>query len=557
MVTSARIRGTTFVLAAALAAGACAGSSATTAPFGGLSGNGNGNAPRPAATAAASMGGPAQAPQAAASAAPSVAGANTGNQPGPTSIPGANGGNLPGATPGDVTFSETGLNPYVSTSRDHLSTFGLDVDTASYTLARSYVNNGNLPDPAGVRVEEWVNSFDQGYAAPETGTFAIHSDGVPAPFLTGSTSESEVLLRVGVKARTVTRAQRQDASLTFVIDTSGSMQEDGKLEMVKSALRLLVDQLRPSDRVAIVAFSTEARVVLPSTNGDNRDRIMGAIDELQPEQTTNVEAGLSLGYSLARESMLEGGINRVILASDGVANVGATSASAILADVSRDAAAGIQEVSIGVGFGNYNDALLEQLADKGDGFYAYINNVDEAHRVFVEKLVSTIDTVALDAKAQVDFNPDVVAEYRLIGYENRAIADQDFRNNNVAAGAIGAGHAVTALYGLKLRERVGAGNRVATVSVRWTDPSTKGATEIAQDVTGADITGSWGDADPHLRLDTLVAAAAETFRGSPWISDFSLAQLADAARNVRNDLPRTSQVDDFLTMLDQSSRLAR
>jgi len=556
MVTSARIRGITFVLAATLAAGACGSSSATTAPLGGLSGNGNGNAPRPASSAAASVGG-AQAPQAAASAAPSMAGANTGNMPGATSIPGANGGNLPGATPGDVTFPETGLNPYVSTSRDHLSTFGLDVDTASYTVARTYVDNGNLPDPASVRVEEWVNFFDQGYTAPETGTFVIHSDGVPAPFLTGSSSQNEVLLRVGVKARTVARSQRPDASLTFVIDTSGSMSEDGRLEMVKSALRLLVEQLRPSDRVAIVAFSTEARVVLPSTAGDNRNRILGAIDELQPEQTTNVEAGMTLGYSLARESMIEGGINRVILASDGVANVGSTSASSILAEVSRDAAAGIQEVSIGVGLGNYNDALLEQLADKGDGFYAYINSEDEAHRLFVDKLVSTIDTVALDAKAQVDFNPDVVAEYRLIGYENRAIADQDFRNNNVAAGAIGAGHAVTALYGLKLREGVASGDRVATVSLRWTDPSTKGATEMAQDVTGSDISGSWGTADPHLRLDTLVAAAAETFRGSPWISDFSLAQLADAANNVRNDLPRTSQFDDFLTMLDRSSRLAR
>ena len=556
MVTSARIRGTTFVLAATLLAGACGSSSATTAPLGGLGGSGNGNVPRPAASTAASAG-VAQAPQAAASAAPSIAGANTGNVPGATSIPGANTGNLPGATPGDVTYSETGLNPYVSTSRDHLSTFGLDVDTASYTVARSYIDAGNLPDPASVRVEEWVNSFDQGYAAPETATFAIHSDGVPAPFLTGSTSAGEVLLRVGVKARTITRSQRQDASLTFVIDTSGSMAEGGRLEMVKSALRLLVQQLRPSDRVAIVAFSTEARVVLPSTAGDNRDRILGAIDELQPEQTTNLEAGMTLGYSLARESMLEGGINRVILASDGVANVGSTSASSILADVSRDAAAGIQEVSIGVGLGNYNDALLEQLADKGDGFYAYINSADEAHRLFVEKLVSTIDTVALDAKAQIDFNPDIVAEYRLIGYENRAVADQDFRNNNVAAGAIGAGHAVTALYGLRLREGVGSGDRVATVSVRWTDPSTKGATEVAQDVTGSDISGSWGDADPHLRLDTLVAAAAETFRGSPWISDFSLSQLADAAHNVRNDLPRTSQVDDFLGMLDQASRLGR
>ena len=552
MVTSARVRGVSYILAATLLT-AC-GSSSATAPLGRV-GN-NGNAPRPAATAAPTSGG-AQAPIAAASAAASMAGQVPQNAATAGPSVANNPGYLPGSTPGDMTFPETGLNPYVSTSRDHLSTFGLDVDTASYTVAQSYVAAGNLPDPASVRVEEWVNFFDQGYSAPETGTFAIHADAVPAPFLTGSTSESEVLLRVGVKAKTVTRAQRSNAALTFVIDTSGSMGEGGRLEMVKSALRTLVDQLRSSDRVAIVAFSTDARVVLPSTAGDQRDRILGAIDELQPEQTTNVQAGMTLGYSLARESMIEGGINRVILASDGVANTGATDAATILDSVARDASAGIQEVSIGVGLGNYNDALLEQLADKGDGFYAYINSAEEAHRLFVDKLVSTIDTIALDAKAQVDFNPDVVAEYRLIGYENRAIADQDFRNNNVAAGASGAGHAVTALYGLKLREGAGSGDRVATVSVRWTDPTTKGATEVAQDVTGADISGSWGSADPHLRLDALVAAAAETFRGSPWIADFDLRQLADAATNVRNDLPNTSQVDEFLSMLDQSSRLGR
>ena len=552
MVTSARVRGVSYILAATLLT-AC-GSSSATAPLGRV-GN-NGNAPRPAATAAPTSGG-AQAPIAAASAAASMAGQVPQNAATAGPSVANNPGYLPGSTPGDMTFPETGLNPYVSTSRDHLSTFGLDVDTASYTVAQSYVAAGNLPDPASVRVEEWVNFFDQGYSAPETGTFAIHADAVPAPFLTGSTSESEVLLRVGVKAKTVTRAQRSNAALTFVIDTSGSMGEGGRLEMVKSALRTLVDQLRSSDRVAIVAFSTDARVVLPSTAGDQRDRILGAIDELQPEQTTNVQAGMTLGYSLARESMIEGGINRVILASDGVANTGATDAATILDSVARDASAGIQEVSIGVGLGNYNDALLEQLADKGDGFYAYINSAEEAHRLFADKLVSTIDTIALDAKAQVDFNPDVVAEYRLIGYENRAIADQDFRNNNVAAGAIGAGHAVTALYGLKLREGAGSGDRVATVSVRWTDPTTKGATEVAQDVTGADISGSWGSADPHLRLDALVAAAAETFRGSPWIADFDLRQLADAATNVRNDLPNTSQVDEFLSMLDQSSRLGR
>ena len=463
----------------------------------------------------------------------------------------------PAPTPSDVTFREPGLNPWVDTARDHLSTFGLDVDTASYTVARSWIEAGNLPDPASVRVEEWLNFFDQGYAPPETGAFAIYATGAPAPFLTGSHSDAETLLRVGIKARSVSRHERPNAALTFVIDTSGSMAEGNRLELVKSSLRLLVDQLRPSDRVAIVAFSTDARVVLRPTPGDQRGRILGAIDELVPQQTTNAEAGLRLGYGLARESMIEGGINRVVLASDGVANVGDTDSGAILDDIQRDAAAGIQLVAVGVGMGNYNDALLEQLADNGDGFYAYIDSQDEAHRLFVERLVSTLDTVALDAKAQVDFDPDVVAEYRLIGYENRAIADRDFRNDRVAAGAIGAGHSVTVLYAVRLREGFSPEGRLATVSLRWTDPATKGAVEMAQDVRGPALARSWGQADEHLRLDALVAAAAETFRGSPWIEDFSIRQLADAAREVRGDLPRTAQVDELLRLLEDAARLAR
>jgi Ca-activated chloride channel family protein len=540
----ARVRGAALVVAAATLVAACSSSSATERPLGGP---GNGNAPRPAATMAATTA-PFNGLQNQAPAASAAASTGLSNIGGP---------GVPNPTPGDAIFEQPGLNPYVSTQGDHLSTFGLDVDTASYTVARSYLTAGSLPDPSSVRVEEWVNFFDQGYAAPEDGAFAVYADGVQAPFLTGAETNSEVLLRVGVKARTVSRGARPDAALTFVIDTSGSMAEDNKLEMVKSSLRLLVDQLRPTDRVGIVAFSTDARVVLPPTPGDQRGTILGAIDELRPQQTTNVGAGLRTGYALARESMIEGGINRVILASDGVANVGVTDAAGILDDVARDAAAGIQEVSVGVGMSNYNDALLEQLADKGDGFYAYIDTEEEAHRLFVERLVSTLDTVALDAKAQVDFNPDAVAEYRLIGYENRAIADKDFRNNTVPAGTIGAGHSVTALYGLRLRGGVRSGDRLATVTLRWTDPGSSRATEMAQDVLGSDVAGSWSQADPHLRLDALVAAAAETFRGSPWIEDFSLAQLAEAAHEVRNDLPQTDQASEFLDLLDRAARVGR
>ena len=346
------------------------------------------------------------------------------------------------------TFKDPGKNPVTDTDEDHVSTFAMDVDTASYAIAQRYVADGNVPDPASVRVEEWVNAFDQGYEPPRQATFAVAVDGAPTPF----SRQDDVLLRVGIQARQSSERARPDAALTFVIDTSGSMERDGRLELVKDSLRKLVRSLGHGDSIAVVTFGDTARVVLTPTRATDEATILRAIDQLKPGGSTNLEAGLTLGYSLARETLLgDGGIDRIILASDGVANVGLTDANAILGQIRDDAAAGIELVSVGVGMGNYNDVLLEQLADQGDGFYAYINDLAEARRLFTEDLVGTLQTVALDAKAQVEFDPAVVATYRLIGYENRAVPDGQFRDPGVNAGAIGAGHAVTALYALTLR----------------------------------------------------------------------------------------------------------
>ena len=323
---------------------------------------------------------------------------------------------------GGVTYEDPGINPIIDPDEDRVSTFALDVDTASYTIAQRYVSDGNRPDPASVRIEEWVNAFDQDYPRPDDDAFALVADGGPSPFL----ERDELLLRLGIQARDVRDRARDETALTFVIDTSGSMEREGRLELVKDGLRLLVEELRPDDSVAMVTFGDDARVILPPTRIDETDRIRDAIDELQPSGSTNLEAGLRLGYGLARETLTENGIDRVVLASDGVANVGLTDADGILDGIREDAAAGIELVSVGVGMGNYNDALLEQLADQGDGFYAYVNTIDEARRLFVDDLTGTLQTVALDAKAQVEFEPDAVASYRLVGYENRAIDDHDF-----------------------------------------------------------------------------------------------------------------------------------
>jgi Ca-activated chloride channel homolog len=460
----------------------------------------------------------------------------------------------PPATPYDgVTYEDPGVNPFVDPTEDRESTFALDVDTASYTVARRYISDGNLPDPASVRVEEFVNYFDQGYSAPQDDTFAIHVDGGPSPFL----AQDEVLLRIGLKAREVSERSRPDASLTFVIDVSGSMAREDRLELVKRSLRLLVEGLRRDDTIGIVVYGTEARVVLQPTSARDAGTILDAIDSLQPEGSTNAEAGLRLGYEMARQQLRDEGINRVVLASDGVANVGATDAETILRRIRDDAEAGIQLVSVGFGMGNFNDALLERLADDGDGFYAYVDDLDEARRLFVDDLTGTLQSVALDARVQVEFLPGVVEAYRLVGFENRAIDDDEFRDDRVDAGAIGAGHEVTALYALRLSGEVGDGERIGTVSLRWSDPAANEPDEIGRDIRLADLASNFRSTDSTFKLDAIVAAAAERFRGSRWGETYDLDQVARLADQMSDELPQNQEVHDFLELLGAAADIER
>ncbi len=507
----------------ALVVGACTGASATYAPYSTPAGQHHAPSYAPAATMAWNppMGG---------------------EYPWPT---------VPANVEPPVIFPSLGTNPYVDAARDSVSTFGLDVDTASYTVARGYITSGRQPPAASVRPEEWVNYFDQGYAAPETDTFAIHADGGPTPFL----SRGEVLLRVGVKARETYGGNRPPAALTFVIDVSGSMANDNRLELVKNTLATLVTQLSASDRLAIVAFTTRARVVLESTSGADRSRILSAISSLHPEDTTNLEEGLRLGYDLERRQAIEGGINRVVLATDGVANVGYTNADVILRGAGATTSSGIQLVAVGVGMGNYNDALLEALADKGEGYYAYVDTPQEARRIFVDDLIQTLHTVALDAKAQIEFNSQLVAGYRLIGYEDRVMPDSSFRNPDAKGGAISAGHQVTALYALVLRQGESVDERLATVSLRWTDPSSRLTKEIVSDVNRGNLAADFRSTDPHFKLATLVAATAEVLRGSPWIPGYRLRDLRGAAGELSGWLPNTTEARDFMSLLDQLARL--
>ncbi len=477
-------------------------------------------------------------------------------QPAPTYAPAATQAVYPAVpgsvpTPVDNFFQDYGVNPFVDAREDHLSTFSLDVDTASYTLMRRYLQDGNLPPADSVRVEEYVNYFNQGYPNPENVAFGIYADGAPSPFQDDGT----LILRFGVQGYQVPDWQRKPASLTFVIDVSGSMGDGGRLEMVKEALTYLVDHLQPDDTVGIVVYGSQARILLEGARAGERDRILSAIYSLSPEDATNAEAGLRLGYSLAMQAYRPNAINRVILCSDGVANVGQTGPEAIMSEIHGYVEEGITLTTVGFGMGNFNDVLMEQLADSGDGNYAYVDTTEEARRIFVNDLTSTLQAIAMDAKVQVDFNQDTVARYRLIGYENRAVADQDFRNDSVDAGEIGAGHSATALYAVQLRP--GAQGRIATVQLRWQDPDSRQVNEINGNFNTWDLAQRFEDTRPCYQLAVVVMQYAEALRRSPWAYSVTMGQVAGYASRVSGSLGEDQEATDFAALAARAAQITR
>ena len=432
-----------------------------------------------------------------------------------------------GATYNDVFFKGSDTNPFVDTEDDAFSTFGMDVDTASYAVMRRFLRDGLLPPSEAVRVEEFVNTFDYNYTPPTDETFAVHLEGAPSRFSEGKRLQ---LLRIGIQGRVIPDTDRKDAILTFVIDVSDSMGMENRLELVKQALTLLLEQLRPNDKVGIVVYGTDARVVLPHTGIVNREHILTAIRALAPEGVTNAEAGLRMGYKLALQNSKPDCINRVILCSDGVANVGQTGSDEILKEIRTYVKEGVTLTTVGFGMGNYNDILMEQLANKGNGSYAYVDTLKEAKRVFVENLTGTLQVIAKDAKIQVEFNPETVSRFRLLGYENRRLAHEDFRNDIVDAGEVGAGHSVTALYEIKLHEN--ADGKLAMVSIRYENPDTGHVTEVNESISTNALKGSFEETTPTFQLAASVAEFAEILRGSFWAQDGSLESVRETLERV-------------------------
>ena len=447
-------------------------------------------------------------------------------------------------------FKHYGVNPFIDTEDDRLSTFAMDVDTASYTVARRFVMDGNLPNPDSVRVEEFINFFDQQYEHPSDNTFAIHIDGAPSPF----GEDKHWLMRVGLQARDIPAAGRKDASLVFVIDVSGSMDRENRLGLVKKALNLLVNELRPTDDVGIVVYGSKGKVLLNPTSGEDKAEIMNAISRLAPEGSTNAEEGLRLAYQMADRMAEPGRITRLILLSDGVANVGRTGSDSILKEVRRNADDEITLSTVGFGIGNFNDVMMEQLANDGDGNYAYVDTLDQARRVFVENLTGMLQVIAKDAKVQVDFDPAVVSRYRLLGYENRRIADQDFRNDTVDAGEVGAGHTVTALYEIKLQDDVQG--RIATLNIRYEDPESGDVQEVSREFHRKDLKTDFEDASPRFQLTAAVAEYAEILRESYWAQDSSLEQVGALARRVNGLLDGDPDVEVFADLVTLAERIA-
>ena len=450
----------------------------------------------------------------------------------------------------DITFfRHYGVNPFIDTEDDHLSTFAMDVDTASYTVARRFVMDGNLPDPDSVRVEEFINYFDYGYDSPSDDAFAIQMEGSPSPF----GGENHWLMRVGLQGKEIAAEDRKNATLIFTIDVSGSMAREDRLGLVKRSLRLLVDELRPTDEVGIVIYGSRGQVILKPTSGEDKNTIIEAIDRLQPGGSTFVEEGLELAYDMAVDRVQPGRITRVIVLSDGVGNVGNTSANSILREVRSQVDRGVTLTTVGFGMGNYNDVLMEQLANDGNGSYHYVDDISEAQRIFVENLTGTLQTIAKDSKVQVDFNPEVVSRYRLLGYENRRVDDEDFRDDTVDAGEVGAGHSVTALYELKLHD--GASGSVGTVFVRYEDSDSGRIVETSQTLQRSDLLSRFDDASTSFQLAAVVAEFAEILRNSYWAQDGSLAQVLAEARRLQDLLASDSDVAEFADLVDRTLRV--
>ncbi len=454
--------------------------------------------------------------------------------------------------------------PVKAVAQEPVSTFSIDVDTGSYANVRRFLNNGRLPPKDAVRIEEIVNYFPYNYPFPTGGyPFAVHTQTVDSPW-----QPEAKLIKIGIQAQDLAKKELPPANLVFLVDVSGSMDEPDKLPLVKKTLRILTEQLRPQDKVTLITYASGEELVLPPTSGRNKDEILRAINKLQAGGSTAGESALKMAYEQAQKAYVKNGINRILLATDGDFNVGVADTEALKSMVAEKRKSGISLTTLGFGTGNYNEDMMEQIADAGDGNYSYIDNEKEAKKVLQHQLTSTLATVAQDVKIQVEFNPATVKEYRLVGYTNRTLRNEDFNNDKVDAGDIGSGHSVTAIYEIipqgkqgwlnesryqKAPAASGGKNEYAFVKVRYKLPGQSTSKLIEQAVPAVSIPLTQADANTRLAL--AAASYAQALRGGEYNGKLDWDAIEQMAKQAKGKDPFGLQ-EEFVELVKIAKSLS-
>lgn len=472
-----------------------------------------------------------------------------------------------GAPTNREVYGETISNGVKQVAHEPVSTFSIDVDTGAYAVVRRHLNQGVLPPTDAVRIEELVNYFDYQYDSPDIAIapFSVSTEIAATPW-----NANTHLVQVGLQGYLPDAESRSPANLVFLIDVSGSMKSTDKLPLLKKAFRMLVKQLDEQDKVSMVVYAGASGVVLESTKGDQNGTILAALDKLTAGGSTHGSAGIKLAYNMAQQGFIKDGINRVILATDGDFNVGTVNHQALLDLIERKKNTGISLTTLGFGSGNYNDHLMEQLADNGDGNYAYIDNLSEARKILVNQVSATLETIAKDVKIQIEWNPARVSEYRLIGYENRLLNREDFNNDKVDAGEIGAGHTVTALYEITLTnsaqqrieplryqsEKIATkvdSKELAFVKLRYKKPGGD-RSKLLQHALKANEIKQLSNTTDSLRFASSVAAFGELLRGGKNLENFSHENVLQLARSARGNDPHGYR-GEFIRLVELAQSL--
>lgn len=464
-------------------------------------------------------------------------------------------------------YAEIEENPFLEVVRAPLSTFSIDVDTAAYSNIRRYLNDGMMPPKNAVRIEEMINYFEYDYPQPiGNAPFTINPEVAAAAWNT-----SHKIVHIGIQGKKISLDNVPPSNLVFLIDVSGSMNEPQKLPLVKDSLRILVNQLTAKDRVSIVVYAGSSGLVLPSTTADRKGEILNAVSNLEAGGSTNGGAGIQLAYKVAEENFIRNGNNRVILMTDGDFNVGVSSDAELVNLIENKRESGVFLSVLGYGTGNYNDSMMEKLSNKGNGNYAYIDSIEEARKAMGSQIAGTLYTIAKDVKIQIEFNPAKVAGYRLIGYENRLLADRDFNDDRIDAGEIGSGHTVTAIY-----EIIPAGQKVEnpgvdelkysrveptntrfnqelmTIKLRYKEPDGNESKLLSLGVLDRNYLIE--NASENVRFASAVAQFGLLLRDSRYKGNASFANVSSlAASSIGTDLNNYRR--EFLNLVGKAQRM--